>query len=404
MDIKTLFDYVLENYKNCSFGKNDKCYNIICNELPKLINASVFTMRNEIVVDGSCGKGQKTDYPWIAVFNKKITRTATKGIYIVYLFKSDMSGFYMTLNQGITYFDKQFRKDKYNAAMKVVDYFRSEIKDISFSKSNISLGQGRGNLGKGYERTTIISKYYQKGNYTEDELIIDLKKMMEIYDSIVGVLGEVNYDYEKAVDRVLLIENDVFTPVLDAIDEINKKISSVTDVDIVRKLKYEEPKVRNSKEFSRIRNPEGIRKIDYIDKAKSDAEIGELGEKLALEYEYDRLVNLGRKDLADQIKRVSLKSDAFGYDIESFDLIGEEYKKIYIEVKTTANKADVEFQVSRNEVEASNELDKDYCVFRIYDVKNANPKFYKVYGKLKDNFELNPITYMARYKPNNVRV
>ena len=31
MDIKTLFDYVLENYKNCSFGKNDKCYNIICN-------------------------------------------------------------------------------------------------------------------------------------------------------------------------------------------------------------------------------------------------------------------------------------------------------------------------------------------------------------------------------------
>ena len=114
MDIKTLFDYVLENYKNCSFGKNDKCYNVICNELPKLINASVFTMRNEIVVDGSCGKGQKTDYPWIAIFNKKITRTATKGIYIVYLFKSDMSGFYMTLNQGITYFDKQFRKDKYS--------------------------------------------------------------------------------------------------------------------------------------------------------------------------------------------------------------------------------------------------------------------------------------------------
>ena len=60
MNIKTLFDYVLENYKNCSFGKNDKCYNIICNEPPKLINASVFTMRNEIVVDGSCGKGQKT--------------------------------------------------------------------------------------------------------------------------------------------------------------------------------------------------------------------------------------------------------------------------------------------------------------------------------------------------------
>lgn len=398
MDIKTLFDYVLENYKNCSFGKNDKCYNIICNELPSFINTNIFTMRSDIIVDGSCGKGQKTDYPWVAIFNKKITRTATKGIYIVYLFKSDMTGFYLTLNQGVTYFDKQFRKDKYIAATKVVEYFKGEIADNYFSKDNIILGKGRGTLGKGYEKNTIVSKYYKKNNYTNEEIINDLKKMMQIYDSIVGVLGDVNYDYDKAIDRIMLIESDVFTTALDAIDEINKKISSVIDVDIIRKLKYEEPKVRNSKIFSRIRNPEIIKKIDYIEKAKTDAEIGELGEKLALEYEYDRLVNEGRKDLAKQIKRISIKSDAFGYDIESFDIIEGRYQKVYVEVKTTANKTDVDFQVSRNEIETSNDKNKFYCIFRIYDVKNVHPKFYRAYGKISEHFELNPITYMARYK------
>lgn len=400
MDIKSLFDYVLDNYKNSLFGKNDKCYDVICSQIPNLISSNVFTMRSEITVDGSCGKGQKTDYPWIAVLNKKITRTATKGIYIVYLFKSDMSGFYLTLNQGITYFNKQFRREKYNVATKVTGYFKNEIKDNYFSKGNISLGDGKRKLSKGYEKNTIISKYYSKGNYTDEELIDDLEKMMNIYDSIVGVLGDVNYDYEKAIDRILLIEDDAFTFALDAIDEINKNISSVTDVDITRTLKYEEPKIRSSKVFSKIRNPEGIRKIDYIEKAKTDAEIGELGEKLILEYEYDHLVRDGRKDLADKVRRVSIKSDAFGYDIESFDKIGLDYQKVYIEVKTTANKTDVDFQVSRNEIETSNDKDKLYCVFRIYDVKNANPKFYRVYGKIDEHFELNPITYMARYKSN----
>lgn len=38
-----------------------------------------------------------------------------------------------------------------------------------------------------------------------------------------------------------------------------------------------------------------------------------------------------------------------------------------------------------------------YCVFRIYDVKSENPSFYKVFGKIEDNFDLDPVTYMARY-------
>ncbi len=78
--------------------------------------------------------------------------------------------------------------------------------------------------------------------------------------------------------------------------------------------------------------------------------------------------------------------------------MGTKIKKIYIEVKTTVNQLDVDFQVSRNELETSNFKKETYCLFRIYDAKNINPKFYKVYGKLEDHFELDPVTFMTHYR------
>ena len=41
------------------------------------------------VVKGSVGAGRWTDVPWIAVFDKRITQSAQKGIYIVYLLNKD---------------------------------------------------------------------------------------------------------------------------------------------------------------------------------------------------------------------------------------------------------------------------------------------------------------------------
>ena len=63
------------------------------------------------------------------------------------------------------------------------------------------------------------------------------------------------------------------------------------------------------------------------------------------------------------------------------------YKKIYIEVKTTANKTDVEFQVSRNEVETSNELDKDYKILFDYFYTTGLRKFRDVLIQSKRTLE-----------------
>ena len=44
------------------------------------------------------------------------------------------------------------------------------------------------------------------------------------------------------------------------------------------------------------------------------------------------------------------------------------------------------------------EYKKSYFVYRVYDAKGLYPKFYRAAGCISDNFILDPVTYMARYK------
>ena len=52
------------------------------------------------LVKGSVGVGHWTNVPWIGIFDKRITTTAQKGVYIVYLLNKDTKTLYLTLNQG----------------------------------------------------------------------------------------------------------------------------------------------------------------------------------------------------------------------------------------------------------------------------------------------------------------
>lgn len=58
---------------------------------------------------------------------------------------------------------------------------------------------------------------------------------------------------------------------------------------------------------------------------------------------------------------------------------------------------DVPFQVSKGEVDKSKQLKKQYFLYRVYDI-NKYPKQYSVSWQLEDHFDLDPITYLAKYK------
>ncbi len=99
-------------------------------------------------------------------------------------------------------------------------------------------------------------------------------------------------------------------------------------------------------------------------------EIGNKGEELILAYERDRLNNMGRPDLADKVKRVSLESDSFGYDIESYE--DSKYTtKRYIEVKATTGASDG-FFLSANEWEKAQKYKEQYYIYFVKNVESEN--------------------------------
>lgn len=109
----------------------------------KLINYTTTDALNEIAkayglkVKGSCGAGTWTRYPWIAIYNEKITTTIQRGVYIVYLFSEDMSRVYLTLNQGCTNLKKDLgTKGAREAMITTREMIRNALNYAQFNTDN----------------------------------------------------------------------------------------------------------------------------------------------------------------------------------------------------------------------------------------------------------------------------
>lgn len=397
--VKDKFQYILNNYLGTAkiVNKENESFQILTHTLPSEIRE--FINDDKLIVKGSMGQTNKSDCPWISILNSDITRTTQSGIYIVYLFKKDMTGFYLSLNQGIKNFQDLFQSKKYEYAVKVAKYFKDEIPETTFSKGEIHLGDVKpGQRAFGYEKTTVLSKYYPINNYDDKILKNDLSELIKIYNMISKHFNTSSYN--EVIKQILAVDLPVKIDGDKAISEIKHYIDpeDETPYGFRRKLKEQKPFIDLTRNFKRLTSPT-FGKIDYIKKANRDMKTGLVGEALVIDYEKERLISIGREDLECQVKWVSREDDGYGYDIESFDIDenGNAFP-IKIEVKATSSRLDVEFFISKNEIDASKKYKKNYCIYRLYDVYSENPKFYRAFGEVSDNFILDPVTFMARYK------
>lgn len=134
-------------------------------------------------------------------------------------------------------------------------------------------------------------------------------------------------------------------------------------------------------------------KIDYEKKGRQLKLLGDRGEKIVMDSEVKALTEAGRKDLARKVKRVSLESDSFGYDILSFEISG---KKKFIEVKATRSKVGpANFFFTANELSKSKKLD-NYFIYMVYDVTSESPKIWQIknpFNPENKNILKTPINY-----------
>lgn len=396
--MKKEFDLLLNEFVNDTSRKVDSSkhyYQAFVKEAPKRLYH--YFDKSKYLIKASVGNGNKAEIPWLCIFNRKITTSAVQGIYICYLFKADMSGFYMVLLQGITAF-KKYKRNQNSYLKHTSEVFKNLIDDNYFDKINIELN-GITKLSKSYEAGTILSKYYKKYEYDENELINDLNLMKEIYEDIVEELSDV--PYMDIIDNIIYNDNhkDVTVPSKINIvsDQLEKPIIS-DENGVVLQLENI-PKIKRKKKVN-IKSIRAPRKIDYLNKAVQNEKTGALGEKLALNYEKERLIKLGRADLANKVEWIAKEDDSCGYDIKSFEIDENNEVNIkYIEVKTTVGNEYEEFYFSKNEFNKMQELKKYYYVYRIYNSNTNNPKLFILsYEDMNSQLELTACNYVAKIK------
>lgn len=387
-----LQNYLLDN--NLLIDSKKDYYQAFVKELPEYLKN--YFNDEKYLIKASCGNGQKCEIPWLCIFNKQVTTSATRGIYICYLFKKDMSGFYLVLGQGITTFEKLFGKNKYTNIKKVAEYFRTLINDDKFSDDNISLN-GTTPLSKGYEAGTIIYKYYNANNYEENELLKDLNDMKKIYDDICYNL--IDTPYMDIVNNVILNMDPSYVVANLAnkmIEEALLKETGKEAIEVVTLETVDIPKLKKKNKYSGM-TKKMIRKTDYLKKTIKNADNGLIGESLVIEYEKEKLLSHNRADLIEKIKWISKEEDGTGYDIISYDIDenGNEHE-IYIEVKATEGNGENIFFISANEINVMEKLKEKYFVYRVSNVKSKNPKVFILdYNNFKERIELSIANYQA---------
>jgi 5-methylcytosine-specific restriction enzyme B len=134
--------------------------------------------RPTLTVKASMGQGNWATIPWIALLDSRETNTIHRGVYCVYLFQEDMSGVYLTLAQGVTVPKAQFGGDA--GARR---HLRARAKDLRprfehLGQHGFTLDDDidlhtQATLGKNYEASTILYKFYGIGSIPDDSVLID---------------------------------------------------------------------------------------------------------------------------------------------------------------------------------------------------------------------------------------
>ncbi|MDD2972755.1 MAG: DUF3578 domain-containing protein [Lachnospiraceae bacterium] len=157
-------------------------------DIPLTIYGTGIVPTGPYLITGSVGQGNWAMIPWICIFDRKITTSETKGIYIVYLLSKDGNSLYLSFNQGCTDIRKNHTKKETITIMhENAESIRNRIDSRGFSADNAArLGDGLTELGELYQEGMIFYKEYRKGSVPEEtELQDDLRRMMEIYKEYV---------------------------------------------------------------------------------------------------------------------------------------------------------------------------------------------------------------------------
>ncbi|PKR79198.1 DUF3578 domain-containing protein [Halalkalibacillus sediminis] len=159
---------------------------LITKKIPQNLYEDLSLDNKHFKIYGSYGSGNLTLTPWIAILDRDISESAQNGFYIVFLFRKEMDGFYLSLNQGTSYLDNKFKNNNPKEKMTYISSFMRNDIDLPLNKFplvNIDL-QSHTNNARYYKAANICAKFYEFNNFSESDLLRDLRELLVGLDNI----------------------------------------------------------------------------------------------------------------------------------------------------------------------------------------------------------------------------
>jgi len=188
MSIHAALSLLLEEYGHASSQSfaNNAMAAMLRVDIPREIGAAI-NDSDRYQIDGSPGKGNWADVPWVAILDRLVTESAQQGYYLVYLAKADLSGVYLSLNQGVTTIRQQYGAAAKRALTTRERDFEARLGSLTkgLTCGPIDLAAQRG-LGADYQQGSICSCFYARNSLpADDTLSSDLQRFLRLYRHLV---------------------------------------------------------------------------------------------------------------------------------------------------------------------------------------------------------------------------
>ena len=185
---------------NKTTDANSEIHKLILKEFPSILS-DWSSNDKKYKYQGSDGQGNILAAPWVAVFNREITESASQGYYLVYLFSEDLKRLVLEIGFGATQFVKRYGSGKalYASLDSAVNSMRVNSSHLascylvnSLARTNseeVLLTYSADKRLKTYEKCAIYSLTYDLDNLPNDEALKkDYSEYLNLYDAMAESL------------------------------------------------------------------------------------------------------------------------------------------------------------------------------------------------------------------------
>lgn len=153
------------------------------NDFKREVESIASSIDDDYRVKASVGAGNWASVPWVSILDPEITTTTQEGVYPVYLFREDGTGFYLSLGFGTTNLNAEYgAQGAVDAAHQLRGLLRANIPELLNWSDDIDL---RSNtiLGASYQWASAGAKFYKSEDIPpNDTLKQDLLDLLTIYE------------------------------------------------------------------------------------------------------------------------------------------------------------------------------------------------------------------------------